>query len=82
MIVYDRPPTVHVSIHGPELRDILVSTALTEGLKQDAPRSFVHDDDVIAREGMLWVRRHERNVQFPVFLGGAAKYIDELGALD
>ena len=59
-----------LSIHGPELGDVLVGTAQTEGSEQDAPRLFVHDDDVIAREGVLWVGWHERNAQLPVLLGG------------
>ena len=48
----------------PELSDIFRHTALAKGLEQDTARSFVHDDDVVARQLVLGVRRHEGNVPF------------------
>ena len=48
----------------PELSDIFRHTALAKGLEQDTARSFVHDDDVVARQLVLGVRRHEGNVAF------------------
>ena len=42
----------------PELSDIFRHTALAKGLEQDTARSFVHDDDVVARQLVLGVRTY------------------------